>query len=283
MTRQTFPILDNHVHLQPSGLNVEAIKTFEKAGGTHIILSNMPHKGVEITKGMDFLEEYEVTLGLAKKVNEQTGVTAHATVGPYPVTFLKLEQKYGLEHAEDSMRKGMEIAAEMVRSGRAIAIGEIGRPHFDVEPYLLEASNRILRYGMELARDVGCPVVLHMETATPEVCLELAKLADKVGLAREKVVKHYSPPLVDTELNHGIFPSVLASGKAITEALEQGNRFMMETDYLDDITRPGAVLGIKTVPKRTIKLFESGEMSEEDAFVIHKENPQRIYEICINP
>ena len=30
----------------------------------------------------------------------------------------------------------------------------------------------------------------------------------------------------------------------------------METDYLDDLKRPGAVLGPKTVPKRTQQLVE---------------------------
>lgn len=66
-----------------------------------------------------------------------------------------------------------------------------------------------------------------------------------------KVVKHFSPPLVNVAKEVGVFPSIIASKKNIEEAIKQGNRFLMETDYIDDKRRPGAVLGPKTVPKRT--------------------------------
>jgi TatD-related deoxyribonuclease len=107
-------------------------------------------------------------------------------------------------------------------------------------------------------------------------------MADSVGLERGRVVKHYSPPLVLPEENHGLFPSVLASRPAIKEALGKGTRFLMETDFLDDLTRPGAVMAITTVPKRTKGLLESGALSEEQARVIHQENPKKVYGIETN-
>jgi TatD-related deoxyribonuclease len=73
-------------------------------------------------------------------------------------------------------------------------------------------------------------------------------------------------------------PSVLASKKNIVEALEKGTRFLMETDYIDDPRRPGAVLGPKTVPKLTKSLL-GGAMTEEQAFEIHVKNPYKIYGI----
>lgn len=53
----------------------------------------------------------------------------------------------------------------------------------------------------------------------------------------------------------------------------------METDYLDDLSRPGAVLGPKTVPRRTRKLLNAGLISEDDAYRIHVENVERLYAI----
>ncbi len=106
---------------------------------------------------------------------------------------------------------------------------------------------------------------------------ELGRMADRAGLSREKVVKHYCPPLVSPEENGGLFPSVLASRPAVQEALSKGSRFLMETDFLDDPARPGAVMAITTVPKRTRALLQSGIMSDEAAWKIHKENPERIY------
>ena len=76
-------------------------------------------------------------------------------------------------------------------------------------------------------------------------------------------------------------PSILASSKNIVEALQKGSRFLMETDYIDDLKRPGAVLGPKTIPKLTKKLLGCGVMSERQAFEIHVENPRKTYNIVL--
>lgn len=273
----TIPILDNHLHLDPGGEGVSAIQTFERAGGTHLILCHKPYNQVRINSAEDYKASFDITLELADQVRAGTNVKVYATLGPYPVEFIHLFEKMGAQNAKDVMLSGMDLAAEYIRNGEAIALGEIGRPHFEVSPEILEHSNEILLYGMGLAKELKCAVVLHTESTTPEVCADLAKMADSVGLAREKVVKHYSPPLVKPELNHGLFPSVLASEKNIVKAVTQGTRFLMETDYLDDPKRPGAVLGVKTVPKRTKKLLQDGLITEDDAYVIHKENPEAVY------
>ncbi len=271
------PILDNHLHLDWAGAGVNAVLEFQRAGGTHIVLSHKPYKSAPISKADDYKTSFAITLALAEKVRSETDVKVLVTLGPYPVELLHLSEKMPLSEAKNVLIAGMDLAAEFVRSGDAIALGEIGRPHFEVPPETMAASNEVLLYGMELAREVGCAVVLHTESTTPKVCKDLAGMADRAGLPRERVVKHYSPPLVDTELNHGLFPSVLASEKNITEAAQQGTRFMMETDYLDDPKRPGAVLGVKTVPKRTMKLLNDEVLSEDDVFTIHKDNPERVY------
>jgi TatD-related deoxyribonuclease len=55
----------------------------------------------------------------------------------------------------------------------------------------------------------------------------------------------------------------------------------METDYIDDPRRPGAVLGPATVPRKTAKLRSLGIMTESDAARIHQELPARTYGIEI--
>ena len=275
------PILDDHIHLQPKGRNIEAVKDFQKAGGTHLIVSHLPQKGYRIKKGEDFKLQYDVTLDLAELARKKTEVKIFVTLGPYPVELLRLSELMPLSQAKEVMMVGMDIAGDYVKEGKAIALGEIGRPHFPVSDEIMEASNDIMRYGMEIAKGIGCAVVLHTESGTPEVCKELAQIAKDVGLPANKVVKHYSPAIIDEKDNHGLFPSVLASKRNIEEAIAQGNRFMMETDYLDDPRRPGAVLGIKTVPKRTKALLEVTLLSEEDARMIHKDNPERVYGIKI--
>ncbi|MEF8831951.1 MAG: TatD family hydrolase [Candidatus Thermoplasmatota archaeon] len=276
-----FPILDNHIHLQERGDNVKAVKKFERAGGTHLILSHLPYQDLREWDEKGYQPIYERTIKLAERCREITSVNLFLTLGPYPVDLVDLKDKVGLERGEKILKKGMKLAADYVKEGKAIAIGEIGRPHFDVSDDVLEASNRIMKYGMELASDGDYPVVLHTESTTPEVFEEIGKMADEVGLSREKIVKHYSPPLVNREKNHGLFPSILANEENIEEAISKGNRFMLETDYLDDPNRPGAVLGIKNVPKKTFKLHEKRVLGEEDIWTIHKENPEEVYGVEI--
>ena len=263
------------------GDNVQAVKEFQRAGGTHLVMSHMPYHDLRDWDSKGYEPIYARTLELADKARKATSVEIYVTLGPYPVDLIALEKRVGLQKAERILMDGMELAAEFVRAGQAVALGEIGRPHFDADQDIMFSSNKIMKYGMELATDLGCPVVLHTESATPDVCKELAQMADSAGLSRDKVVKHYSPPIITKEDNHGLFPSVLASEKNLKAALSQGDRFMMETDYLDDPTRPGAVLGIKTVPKKTIKFFEQGIMSEKALMTVHKHNPEKVYDIDV--
>jgi TatD-related deoxyribonuclease len=273
------PIFDNHVHLHPKGRNVEAARDFAKAGGTHLVLSHLPYEMVRVKEAGHFAESYEITLDLAASVRKAVDIGVEVTVGPYPVLLIGLAELHGMDKAKEIMKAGMDEAQRLVLERKAIGIGEIGRPHFPVPEEILSASNEIMLYGMVLAKEAGCPVVLHTESATPESMREIAQMADRAGLPRYKVVKHYCPPLVTEDENSGLFPSVLASRTAVSEALNKSTRFMMETDYLDDLSRPGAVMAITTVPKRTKALLQSASMSEEQARIIHCDNPRKVYGI----
>jgi len=271
-------LFDNHLHLRRDGRFLDAVKDFKNAGGTHFVLCQypMPHL---VIKEKSYKPCYLETLQMAEEIRSKVDVGVFVTVGPYPVDYLKLSEEFGRKAAIDLMKKGMDEAAKLCEERKCIAIGEIGRPHFPVGEQTVIDSNEILLYGMQKAKDVGCPVVLHTESTTPEQCKELMELGSKVGLKPEKIVKHFAPPLINYKENFGLMPSVLASKKNIVEALKKGSRFMMETDYIDDPRRPGAVLGPKTVPKVTKNLIDSNIMSEKQAFDIHVKNPQRTYTI----
>ena len=274
-------IFDNHLHLRPDGDYIRAVEEFRRAGGTHLVLCHLPMVD-RVVAEKSYLPAYRETLRMAEEVEEATGVGIYVTVGPYPADYLRLRDSLGREAAREVMRRGMEEAAHLCQEGEAIAIGEIGRPHFPVDEEAWGDSNALLRYGMETAADAGVPVVLHTESMDSPGFRELAEMADAAGLPRERVVKHFSPPLVSLDKNHGLFPSVLATDRAVRLALEQGTRFVMETDYIDDPRRPGAVLGPKTVPRRTRQLLEEGVMSQDDAHLIHQANPERLYGITLD-
>ncbi len=278
MGRETMICFDNHMHLRRDGRFLEAIKEFQVVGGTHFILCQYPMTEI-VLKEKSYQSCYRETLRMAEEIRTTLGVGVYVAVGPYPVDLLHLQEALGRDSALSIMRKGMEDAAQLCKDHHCIAIGEIGRPHFPVDPPILKDSNELLMYGMTQAKDAGVPVVLHTESTTPMQCKELVAMGRKAGLSPDRIVKHFAPPLITQEENSGLMPSVLSTRRNITEALKKGTRFLMETDYIDDLSRPGAVLAPRSVPKLTKNLLQENLLSEKQAHTIHVENPKKTYHV----
>ena len=270
------PAYDNHLHLSPSGRNIEALKEFKAAGGTGLTLVTLPYQEVMVSEGSDFMRSFGITLSLAEKAKEMIDLKINVSVGPYPVLLIPLAERFGLEKAEKIMIQGMEYAASLVADGKANSLGEIGRPHFPVDEKIIEASNRILLRGMELAHEVDCPVIIHCESED-YTDRSLSELAREAGLDPGKVVKHSSPPWVTPEETHGVMPSIPASRSLIREALSKSDRFMLETDFIDDPQKPNAIMAVTSVPKRINGLHQSGELSEEQIHRICEDIPDNLY------
>ncbi|MCL2317751.1 MAG: TatD family hydrolase [Methanomassiliicoccaceae archaeon] len=274
---EKIPVYDNHIHMDPAGRNVDAIREFKAAGGTGFTLVTLPYKQVRITKGEDFALSYGITFSLESKARDATGLEINVAIGPYPVLILPLAEHYGLEKAEEIMMEGMDIAAKLVAEGKAQVLGEIGRPHFDVPADIWEASNRILLRGMEHAKELDCPVMIHSESKET-TNRSLSELARKAGLDPGLVIKHSSPPYVREEETFGVMPSIPASKKNINDALEKGSkRFMLETDYIDDPERPGLMMPVTTVPTKIKMYLENGKFTLEDVNRICREYPDSMY------
>ncbi len=274
---EKLPAYDNHFHMSPHGRNVEALKEFEAAGGTGITLVTLPYPEVRIEKGEDFARSYEITYGLAHRAREETGVEVNVAVGPYPVLLISLAEAYGLEQAEAMLMRGMEDAGKAVEEGKAVAIGEIGRPHFPCSQEIWDSSNRILQRGMEIAKENNVPVIIHCESE-PDTDRSLAEIAGKAGLDPGMVIKHSSPPLVLPEETHGVMPSMPASKTNIREALGKGtDRFFLETDYIDEPSKPGAIMAANTVPNKVRWMLASGTATEENVQHICRDLPDRYF------
>ena len=271
-------LFDNHLHLRENGQFINAIKEFKNAGGTHFVLCQLPMVNLVI-ENKGYRTVYDITIKMAEKIKSKIDIGVFVTVGPYPVDYIKLKEKFGRIRAIEIMKEGIDIAKKLCEEKKSIAIGEIGRPHFNVEEQTINDSNKILLYAMERAGDGDIPIIIHSESTTPENCKELVNMGKKAGLSANKIIKHFSPPLIHENENYGLIPSILASRKNIQIAFEKGTRFLMETDYIDDPLRPGAVLSPKTVPKKTLELLNKGIIDEDQIYKVHKENPEKIYNI----
>ncbi len=267
------PILDNHLHLDPvNGRGVEAAEEFERAGGTHLNVLNKPSWNLvgEVDDEAGFREAFDLTVEVAASAEEVLPGRARPVLGVHPALVSQLlDRGYGPEEAADLMKAGIDVAAEYVASGPALAI-KSGRPHYDVDDATWDASNEVMRHAFARAAEVGCAVQLHTESG--EDFGTVAGWAEDAGLPRERVVKHYSGGYVE-----GPIPSVISHTDELERACGGEWPFFMETDFIDDPDRPGAVLGPKTVPKRTRWLAEAGH--DEALRRAHVETPARVYGI----
>ena len=268
------PILDDHLHLDPvNGNPREAVAEFADSGGTHLLVLNKPSwsLGVEVDGREDFREGFDLTLGAVETANEVLPGRAWAVFGVHPglVSRLVNDRGFSPDAARELMCAGLDVAAEHVREGRALAL-KSGRPHYPVSDVVWDASNEVLRHALSVAGDLDCPLQLHTED-TDDLSV-VAAWADERGVEREQVVKHYASGPVE-----GVTASVISRKEELRAAVESGDPFLMETDFLDDPDRPGAVLGPKTVPRRVRWLCEEGY--EEAIRVAHTETPTRVYGI----
>jgi TatD-related deoxyribonuclease len=55
----------------------------------------------------------------------------------------------------------------------------------------------------------------------------------------------------------------------------------MESDFMDENSRPGAVIGPRSVPRYTNQLVASGIMTVEDCFFVHAETVERVYGVTV--
>ncbi|MGB0653782.1 MAG: TatD family hydrolase [Thermoplasmatota archaeon] len=270
------PIHDNHFHCHPAGWKgLDAVREFMAAGGTSIAHIRLPSYPSNVEA---FEQSCRDHIAFGQKIRDETGCRVWTVLGPYPLEPLKIAEAQGWEAATAYGRACYDAAARFIEAGDAVCMGEVGRPHFEVDDEAWAASNELLSYGMGLCADLDVPILLHTEHTDPDVMAEFAAMADGAGLARDRVIKHYCGPLVKQEENHGLFPSVIAGRSNIRAALaKQSDRFMLETDYIDEPTRPNVVMPPTTVPKRVRGLLQSGELPEETAWKMGKEWPEAFY------
>lgn len=280
------PITDDHFHLNRRGRFLDAARDFQRVGGTDLILVHCPDFRAPPSDLAGHREAYADTVAMAEEVRQQVGLDVRVVLGPHPAAFAhqfeawSVDGETGRAKAIEAYEASIDAAVECIEEGKAHAVGEVGRPHWRVSDEVWDLSNELLASTMGRAAREGFALQLHVEGESEETYPELARMADRAGLPRDRLVRHYAPPDVRDGSTHGIVPSVLCGKGALPVLLETmhdaSGGFLLETDHMDDPARPGAVLGPKTVPKRTRQLEEAG-VDEEILYRTHVDLPERLY------
>ncbi len=274
------PILDNHFHLNRSGRFLSAAEDFKRVGGTDLVLVHCPDFQSPPTDKKGHIDAYLDTISMAAEVRNKLNLGVRVILGPHPAAFTHQFESMDEEDAIENYWNSIDAAIHFVHEGQAHGVGEVGRPHWKVSDEVWELSNRLLEETMSIAAKEGIPLQLHVEGESEATYPELAQMADRVGLPRHRLVRHYAPGDISESATCGLIPSVLMGKDSIPILLDSlsecSTGFMLETDYMDDPRRPGAVLGPKTVPKRTRALAMAG-VDEEILWNSHVDLPLRTY------
>lgn len=273
MKPNRFPITDDHIHIDPeNGRGIEAAKDFMRAGGTHLFLVSKPSwsLGIYPSSGADYASVFDETIRIGHMISG-LGIVVYPVIGIHPAEISHLSERLGLEAAVSVMKRGLELAARYVTDGGAYAL-KSGRPHYEVTPIILAASNDILEYALQLSKECSCALQIHAEGGP---CHDIVEMVRRANISPSRVVKHYATP--ETQL----LPSFIANHDAIPSLCREKRRFTMESDYMDENSRPGAVIGPKSVPRFTKQLLLKGLISEEDCHRIHAETVEMTYGVPI--
>ena len=282
------PIWDTHLHLDLEARGLSAAQDFSNAGGTHICLVHKPSFPSRLPQSIEQVDQaYRKTLDLAAMVRERIEIDVRVILGPHPVVWEKQIHTLGMERSSQLHLDSVELALNYCAEGKAVALGEVGRPHYQVTEEIWSAANTQLETVMGMASQAGFPIQLHVEDNGVETNAELAEICDRSGLSRKNAVHHYASADVSQSFTHGLSSSVSMGKGSIFDLMNTFDKcastWTMETDYLDDPNRPGAVLGPKTVPKRTQQLVEDllklrGRDEVEDVLMhVHSIWPGQLY------
>jgi TatD-related deoxyribonuclease len=257
------PVVDHHCHLHPDGEGVAAARRFAAAGGTHLLLATQNYTSAVPRSIEEYRDQFDTTFRLARSIRADTGVEVRCVVAPYPIDLVHAAPLLGIGPALDLQRNALDLAGRFVREREAVALGEVGTPHFPVDEALRVACESALDHALSVARDVDCPAVVHSTDLDAEGYAGLAARAAHAGLPAGRVVKHYARSLVPREDRAGVVPSFLARRELVNQVLDEKGPWFLETDFLDDRTRPGAVLDLATVPRRAAAIAERGPEATE--------------------
>ncbi len=264
-----FPILDDHTHInRRGGVGPAVVREFLRSGGTHMIQVSLPSwsHGVTPTTPEDFRGVFDELLSVCEAVRAE-GCVCYAICGVHPAEIGKLCERMSLADAEALMCGALDIAAEYVAEGDAIGL-KSGRPHYPVTPEVWEASNRVLFHALELAGESGCALQIHAESGP---CDDVPAMARAAGMDPGRVVKHFATCATP------LHPSITVREPFLVEWFAEKRDFTLESDYMDDLSRPGAVNGPRSVPRRMRRLLQEGTVTEEDMWRVHSRVPEKIY------
>ena len=277
---------DAHCHANSvKGLGAKGIaEKFKKHGGWFIAFIGLSpwHYGLIPT-----YENYIKTFHhmIRENAKARRHVKTACLLGFHPADLNKLVDIYGLkaENAFNLAIRVLDYVLKLCKEGIIDGIGEIGRPHYKVDPKFVIANELIMEYVFKRISEerIDCIIHLHLEQGGRITVESIKNIISRYNVARNIILFHHSKPgLIEYALEER-FP---ASLPGIKELILWGTRklkpaYVFESDFLDDPSRPGTVVYPWVMVNNQCELLNKDSSLEEYFARINVDNIARFYKV----
>ncbi len=284
-----FLVGDAHSHVNPMrGIGPERLaRKFKESGGWFISVVSLlswSYKSLAL-QVKDYLEVFKENIS-ASKIIKRNGVEGAAIIGVHPAEIVTL-LKHGLERekVEELVLGAYSQASKLVEEGEAKGLGEVGRPHFPASKTALDLCNKVFNKVLEMSHDLDCIVHIHVERGGLKTIVDVAERCRKKGV-KKALLHHADPRHWKTALSYGLKISIPARTRDLMEVFRVKDNFgikglMIESDFLDDPRRPGAVVAPWAIKRNFEKLVVKGLITEKDAEKVLIQNISNFYSVSL--
>ena len=280
------PVADSHAHVNPvKGMGArEVARRFREAGGWFIALVALSPSAYGIEGvGVDAYVKAATLHSQECRRAREEGLVVYCLAGFHPAEVDKLIDRNGLKPLEvlELGYRVLEELSKLVDMGVIDGIGEVGRQHYKTGSERVLVASMILERAMEISRDKGVVVHMHLEQAG-EATVELVDVvARRLNAVRERLVFHHADPRIVVEAYRRGYPSTLPGVPKLLEYAASSLEpvYMLESDYLDDPKRPGAVVYPWDLAFNVRRLAAVSSELEERLYRVNVDNIAKTYNV----
>lgn len=276
---------DAHAHSNPvNGLGASEIaKRFKRKGGWFMALVGLSpwHYGIEEKDYNGYIKAIQLHIRECR-VAVAEGLQVACFAGFHPADVDKLVSAG--KPPEEVLRLGLQVVeyvGKLCRDGVIDGIGEVGRQHYRTSPDKFAIAMTIMVRALELARDSGCLVHLHLENAGVVTALTVDEIVERVGLNKSKVFLHHVKPGIGLEaIKRGYQVTIPGHKETLRYAFsirELAESMLVESDYIDDPRRPCVSSCPWDVVDRELELLKEGVVSEDILYKVNVDNIVKAY------
>jgi len=272
---------DAHSHVNPVyGVGPEKIaRRFKDSGGWFIVLVCLPpwSYGLEPSGVEAYDKSFRLIIDAGARY-KRLGLEVAIHLGHHPseVDYLA---RHGLKPFEirDLGFRVVDLIAKYVMEGYVHGLGEFGRQHYYTKPENREVAEDIAKYAIQKAKDLDVLIHLHLDQSLNALKFA-SEIAKEVGMDLSRVVIHHlNPELAKNAENLGLKYTVVGKVENLKMIVNSGFKCLVESDYLDDPKRPGAVIPPWTISKTWRKLLADGLCDVSYVQAINVDNIVALY------